>query len=79
MSPEETHSVEAHPKVLVIDDSTDVHRLLEVRLRTEELDLVSAFTGEEGLSMVKKEKPDLVLLDLDMPGMDGFEVLRSHP
>lgn len=77
MSPEETHAVEAHPKVLVIDDSTDVHRLLEVRLRTEELVLVSAFTGEEGLSMVEKEKPDIVLLDLDMPGMDGFEVLRA--
>lgn len=77
MSPEDTHSGEAQPKVLVIDDSTDVHRLLKARLRTEELDLVSAFTGEEGLFTAEKEKPAIVLLDLDMPGMDGFEVLRA--
>lgn len=68
---------QTRPLVLVIDDSQDVHRLLRARLRTEELDIASASTGPEGLEAAKSMSPAIVLLDLDMPGMDGFEVLRS--
>ncbi|MEO0512312.1 MAG: diguanylate cyclase [Planctomycetota bacterium] len=68
---------EQRPTLLVVDDSADVHRLLHARLRREELDLISAHTGEEGLSKARENQPGLVLLDLDMPGMDGFEVLRE--
>src|SRR6185295_5830903 len=65
------------PIVLVIDDSVDVHRLLKARLRHEELELRAASSGEEGLAMVKSVKPTIILLDLDMPDMDGFQVLRT--
>lgn len=67
----------ARPSVLVIDDSQDVHRLLRARLRSEELDIISASAGSEGLSAARERCPAIILLDLDMPGMDGFEVLRS--
>lgn len=68
---------EQSPTVLVIDDSQDVHRLLKARLRNEDLILVSAETGQEGLRLAADLKPAAILLDVDMPGMDGFEVLRA--
>ncbi len=64
------------PIVLVIDDCVDVHRLLAARLRNEALELVCETSGEAGIERVHQIEPSLVLLDLDMPGMDGFEVLR---
>jgi diguanylate cyclase (GGDEF)-like protein len=72
-----TQDNSANPTVLVIDDSTDVHRLLKARLRNEDLELMLASTGGEGLRMAVERRPTLILLDLDMPGMDGFEVLRA--
>lgn len=63
--------------VLVIDDSPDVHRLLAVRLKAEGLKVKSAPTGQEGLEMAEELQPAAILLDLDMPGMDGFEALRA--
>lgn len=68
---------EAKPIVLIVDDSLDVHRLLKARLRNEDLDFISAMSGSEGLQAAITRQPSLILLDLDMPGMDGFEVLRS--
>lgn len=68
---------EAAPVVLVIDDSPDVHRLLAARLRNESLAITSAHDGVAGLQMATSTPPSLVLLDIEMPGMDGFEVLRS--
>lgn len=65
------------PRVLVIDDSPDVHRLLKARLRYENLSLVPAMTGAEGIATARQLKPAIILLDLDMPSMDGFEVLRD--
>lgn len=65
------------PRMLVIDDSPDVHRLLRARLKQEEIELVSSESGEAGLAELKAHRPDLILLDLDMPTMDGFEVLRT--
>lgn len=64
------------PIVLIVDDSPDVHRLLRVRLRNEKVQIHSAYDGTSGLDMAKELKPSLVLLDLEMPGMDGFEVIR---
>ncbi len=66
----------SRPQVLVIDDSPDVHRLLSARLRSEDLDLIPAESGRAGLDIAEKDPPSVVLLDLDMPEMDGFEVLR---
>lgn len=68
---------ETTPVALLIDDSPDVHRLLAMRLRSEGIDVVSASSGSEGLAMAQKSPPSVVLLDIDMPGMDGFEVLRA--
>ncbi len=63
--------------VLVIDDSIDVYRLLSARLKGEEFSLVGEQGGEEGIAVAKRDKPAVILLDLDMQGMDGFEVLRE--
>jgi diguanylate cyclase (GGDEF)-like protein len=63
--------------VLVIDDSPDVHRLLEVRLRPEGLILHSALSAEEGLAKARDAKPDLILLDVDLPLITGFEVCQK--
>lgn len=65
------------PRLLVIDDSPDVHRLLKARLKQEEIEIVSSESGEAGIVELKAHRPDLILLDLDMPSMDGFEVLRA--
>lgn len=68
---------DASPRALVIDDSPDVHRLLQARLRNENLRLVSATSGAEGLRLAAADPPAIVLLDIEMPQMDGFEVLRA--
>lgn len=68
---------EMRPVALLIDDSPDVHKLLALRLRSEGIDVVSAADGAEGLRIAREMLPSVVLLDIDMPGMDGFEVLRT--
>lgn len=65
------------PTVLLIDDSADVHRLLSARLRHDPISLQCAQSGEEGLEIATSNPPAVILLDLDMPGMDGFQVLRA--
>jgi two-component system cell cycle response regulator len=64
------------PSILVIDDSADVHRLLAARLKSEGLQITCVKTGEEGLAYLHENRPTVILLDLVMPGLDGFEVLR---
>jgi diguanylate cyclase (GGDEF)-like protein len=68
---------ESRPRVLVIDDSADVHRLLKVKLGQEEAELVSALTGEDGLAKARAVRPAAILLDLNMPGTDGLMVIRQ--
>jgi diguanylate cyclase (GGDEF)-like protein len=68
---------EMKPVALLIDDSPDVHKLLGMRLRSEGIDVLSAGNGTEGLRLAREALPSVVLLDIDMPGMDGFEVLRT--
>ncbi|MCC6284528.1 MAG: diguanylate cyclase [Phycisphaerales bacterium] len=64
------------PSILVIDDSVDVHRLLTARLKSEGVQITCVKTGEEGLRLLRDNRPTLILLDLVIPGMDGFEILR---
>jgi two-component system, NtrC family, response regulator AtoC len=64
-------------RVLIADDDPASRRLLEVRLRPLECDVASAGNGEQALSAIRKDLPDLVLLDLQMPKMGGLEVLRA--
>ncbi|MEM1166455.1 MAG: diguanylate cyclase [Planctomycetota bacterium] len=70
------------PVLLVVDDSPAIHRLLSVKLRDEGLEFLTAYQGEEGLELAEAHQPALILLDVNMPGIDGFETLRrlkSHP
>ena len=63
-------------RVLIVDDDPASRRLLEVRLRPLECDVATAVNGEQGLSAIRQDAPDLILLDLQMPKMGGIEVLR---
>jgi two-component system cell cycle response regulator len=63
--------------VLAIDDSPDVHRLLDVRLQPEGLVLHHALEAAQGLTMAHEIRPDLILLDVDMPLITGFEVCQK--
>ena len=62
--------------VLVIDDSPEIHALLRARLKDEPITLHFAESGQAGLAMVADIKPDVILLDVHMPEMDGFQVCR---
>ena len=64
-------------KILVCDDERHIVRLIQVNLEREGWEVVTAYDGKEGLEKVKAEKPDLLVLDVMMPYMDGFEVLKS--
>lgn len=66
----------ANQPVLIIDDSVDVHRLLSTRLKSEDIAIIGACSGEEGIELAKTHKPAVIILDLDLPDMDGFEILR---
>ena len=65
------------PQILVIEDSASVRRLIEVCLRVLDVDVASAADGIEGLSVARSTLPDVIVLDIGLPGMDGWEVL-SH-
>lgn len=64
-------------KVLVCDDERHIVRLIQVNLERQGYTVVTAFDGKEGLEKIRAEKPDLVVLDVMMPYMDGFEVLKN--
>lgn len=63
-------------RVLVVDDLESNTRLLEAKLTHEYFDVLTASSGEEALNLIREESPDIVLLDVMMPGLDGFEVCR---
>ena len=63
-------------RVLVIEDSASVRRLIEVCLRVLDVDLSAAEDGLKGLEVARDIKPDVIVLDVGLPGMDGWEVLR---
>jgi diguanylate cyclase (GGDEF)-like protein len=63
-------------KILVIDDSEAIHALLRARLQAEPVELQFALDGEAGIAKAMETPPDLILLDIDMPAPDGFEVCR---
>jgi DNA-binding response OmpR family regulator len=61
-------------KVLVVDDEAPIRLLCRVNLEAEKMEVLEAADGETGLATARAEKPDLVLLDVMMPGMDGWAV-----
>lgn len=64
-------------KILLIEDDKFLRELMNKKLVTMGYDVVAAADGESGLTMIKESKPDVVLLDLILPGMNGFEVLEK--
>lgn len=64
-------------KIVVIEDEVDILEVINYNLSKEGFDVCSALDGEEGLALIKKEVPDLVLLDLMLPGLDGIEICRK--
>ena len=62
--------------ILVVDDNRSVVRIIEVLLQREGFETLTAFDGLQGLQKAREEKPDLIILDVVMPRMDGYEVCR---
>jgi two-component system cell cycle response regulator DivK len=68
--------------ILVVEDSEDIRALLEELLEAEGYNLIFATNGEEGLTLAQQENPTIILMDLSLPGMDGWEAvyrLRQLP
>ena len=63
-------------KILLIDDEPGLREMMSLRLKANNYNIVTASNGQEGLDMVKKENPDLVILDVHMPVMDGFQFFK---
>jgi DNA-binding response OmpR family regulator len=64
-------------KILIIDDEPDFVETLTLMLQARNYDVVTALDGAEGLSKVRTEHPDLTILDIMMPGMNGYEVCQK--
>lgn len=64
-------------KILIVEDDKFLRELIVRKLSNEGYDVVEAVDGEQGVLKIKETKPDLVLLDLILPGIDGFEVLAQ--
>ncbi|MGA2093407.1 MAG: response regulator transcription factor [Sedimentisphaerales bacterium] len=64
-------------KIEIIEDDHDIVEMIEYNLKEEGYRTVSAFDGEKGIELAKIEKPDLVILDIMLPAIDGFEVCRT--
>lgn len=63
-------------KILVVDDESDIRKVLEFRLKNAGYDVISASDGESCLRKAKEEAPGLIILDVMMPGINGFEVCK---
>jgi DNA-binding response OmpR family regulator len=64
-------------KILVVEDERDLVRLIKYNFETEGHKVVAAYDGEAGLALARKEKPDLIILDIMLPKMDGLEFCRT--
>src|SRR5512143_2298055 len=64
-------------KILIVDDDLETLRLVGLMLQRQGYEISAASNGEQGLDKAWEEKPDLILLDIMMPGMDGYEVTRK--
>jgi diguanylate cyclase (GGDEF)-like protein len=67
---------EVKGKILIVDDAPDTLEIIQKLLRYEGYDVALASTGEEGVKKAQEEKPDVVLMDINLPGIDGTEALR---
>jgi len=63
-------------KILIVEDDRDIAGMVEYNLIEEGYETISAFNGEDGVRLAKKERPDLIILDIMLPIIDGFEVCK---
>jgi len=64
------------PKILVVDDNLDTREFIHLHLTTEGFDVVLAANGQEGLYLAGMEHPNLIITDIEMPGLDGIEMVK---
>jgi len=64
-------------KLLVIDDEPDMQKLLKIRLEQENFKVITAGDGEAGVKIAEQEAPDMIILDIMMPKMDGYTCLKE--
>lgn len=76
VDPRDADTTRVEQRVLVIEDSASVRRLIEVCLRVLGVEVSSASDGVGGLNAIRDSRPDAVVLDIGLPGLDGWEVLR---
>jgi len=62
---------------MVIDDSIVIRKMIEIALEEEDFNIVTAMSGKEGLESIEKENPNLVILDMMLPDMNGIDVLKT--
>ena len=63
-------------RVLVVEDHEENRRILRLLLTSASIDMIEAVTGEEGVAAAERERPDLILMDIQLPGLDGYEATR---
>jgi DNA-binding response OmpR family regulator len=68
--------MEIRKKVLLVDDERAIRKVLSIKLKISGYDVVAASSGREALEQIESACPNVMLLDVIMPGIDGFEVLR---
>jgi DNA-binding response OmpR family regulator len=68
---------EIRPRILIVDDEPDLLLVLRFGLEAEGFEVIEASDGERGLEMARTERPDLLVLDLMLPRMDGYKVCRA--
>lgn len=68
---------ETRPRILIVDDEPDLLSVLHFGLEIEGFEVIDASDGEQALSMARDQKPDLIVLDLMLPRIDGYKVCRA--
>ena len=63
-------------KILLVDDEEDLVETISMRLEANNYDVISAYDGQEALKKAREEKPDLIILDIMLPKLDGYQVCR---
>jgi DNA-binding response OmpR family regulator len=66
----------ANKKILVVDDEAQLVDMVKMRLEANGYDVITAYNGQEGLDKARRESPDLIILDLMLPKIDGYKVCR---
>jgi DNA-binding response OmpR family regulator len=74
---EEIISDNTKKTIMVIDDSIVIRKMIEIALEEEDYNIITAISGKEGLETIEKESPNLVILDMMLPDMNGIEVLKT--